>query len=309
MLSNSSLIYVAGHTGMVGSSIVRILKKNNFKNILLVSRKDLDLTNQYETYFFLKKKKPKFIFLAAAKVGGIYSNNIYRADFIMENLLIQNNVIIGAFKAGIKDLLFLGSSCIYPKLNSGPIKENRLLEGRLETTNEPYAIAKIAGIKLCENLNLQYKTRFKSLMPTNLYGQGDSYDLKNCHVVPALIKKIYLAKKFKKKNITLWGDGKAKRDLLYVDDFANAAFLFMKKKFDQSYLNIGSGSEISIIKLAKLIMDVLDYKANIIFDKNKPNGTISKILDTSLANQLGWKPLISLKKGIAMTYDFFLKKK
>lgn len=309
MLSNSSLIYVAGHTGMVGSSIVRILKKNNFKNILLVSRKDLDLTNQYETYFFLKKKKPKFIFLAAAKVGGIHSNNIYRADFIMENLLIQNNVIIGAFKAGIKDLLFLGSSCIYPKLNSGPIKENRLLEGRLETTNEPYAIAKIAGIKLCENLNLQYKTRFKSLMPTNLYGQGDSYDLKNCHVVPALIKKIYLAKKFKKKNITLWGDGKVKRDLLYVDDFANAAFLFMKKKFDQSYLNIGSGSEISIIKLAKLIMDIVDYKANIIFDKNKPNGTISKILDTSLANQLGWKPLISLKKGIAMTYDFFLKKK
>jgi GDP-L-fucose synthase len=309
MLSNSSLIYVAGHTGMVGSSIVRILKKNNFKNILLVRREDLDLTNQHETYFFLKKKKPKFIFLAAAKVGGINSNNIYKADFIMENLLIQNNVIIGAFKAGIKDLLFLGSSCIYPKLNSGPIKENRLLEGRLETTNEPYAIAKIAGIKLCENLNLQYKTRFKSLMPTNLYGQGDSYDLKNCHVVPALIKKIYLAKKFKKKNITLWGDGKAKRDLLYVDDFANAAFLFMKKKFDQSYLNIGSGSEISIIKLAKLIMDVLDYKANIIFDKNKPNGTISKILDTSLANQLGWKPLISLKKGIAMTYDSFLKKK
>jgi GDP-L-fucose synthase len=309
MLSNSSLIYVAGHTGMVGSSIVRILKKNNFKNILLVRREDLDLTNQHETYFFLKKKKPKFIFLAAAKVGGINSNNIYKADFIMENLLIQNNVIIGAFKAGIKDLLFLGSSCIYPKLNSGPIKENRLLEGRLETTNEPYAIAKIAGIKLCENLNLQYKTRFKSLMPTNLYGQGDSYDLKNCHVVPALIKKIYLAKKFKKKNITLWGDGKAKRDLLYVDDFANAAFLFMKKKFDHSYLNIGSGSEISIIKLAKLIMDVLDYKANIIFDKNKPNGTISKILDTSLANQLGWKPLISLKKGIAMTYDSFLKKK
>lgn len=309
MLSNSSLIYVAGHTGMVGSSIVRILKKNNFKNILLVRREDLDLTNQHETYFFLKKKKPKFIFLAAAKVGGINSNNIYKADFIMENLLIQNNVIIGAFKAGIKDLLFLGSSCIYPKLNSGPIKENRLLEGRLETTNEPYAIAKIAGIKLCENLNLQYKTRFKSLMPTNLYGQGDSYDLKNCHVVPALIKKIYLAKKFKKKNITLWGDGKAKRDLLYVDDFANAAFLFMKKKFDQSYLNIGSGSEISIIKLAKLIMDVLDYKANIIFDKNKPNGTISKILDTSIANQLGWKPLISLKKGIVMTYDTFLKKK
>ena len=309
MLSKSSLIYVAGHTGMVGSSIVRILKKNNFKNILLASRKDLYLTNQNKTYYFLKKKKPKFIFLAAAKVGGIHSNNIYKADFIMENLLIQNNIIIGAFKAGIKDLLFLGSSCIYPKLNSGPIKENRLLEGRLEATNEPYAIAKIAGIKLCENLNLQYKTRFKSLMPTNLYGQGDNYDLKNCHVVPALIKKIYLAKKFKKKNITLWGDGKAKRDLLYVDDFANAAFLFMKKKFDQSYLNIGSGSEISIIKLAKLIMDVLDYKANIIFDKNKPNGTISKILDTSIANQLGWKPLISLKKGIAMTYDSFLKKK
>jgi GDP-L-fucose synthase len=309
MLSNSSLIYVAGHTGMVGSSIVRTLKKNNFKNILLASRKDLDLTNQNKTYSFLKKKKPKFVFLAAAKVGGIHSNNIYKADFIMENLLIQNNVIIGAFKAGIKDLLFLGSSCIYPKLNSGPIKESRLLEGRLEATNEPYAIAKIAGIKLCENLNLQYKTRFKSLMPTNLYGQGDNYDLKNCHVVPALIKKIHLAKKFKKKSIILWGDGKAKRDLLYVDDFANAAFLFMKKQFNESYLNIGSGSEISIIKLAKLIMDALDYKANIIFDKNKPNGTISKILDTSLANQLGWKPLISLKKGIAMTYDSFLKKK
>ena len=199
MLSKKSLIYVTGHTGMVGSSIVRVLKKNNFNNILLTNRKNLDLTNQHKTYLFLKKKKPKFIFLAAAKVGGIQANNIYRADFIMENLLVQNNVIIGAFKAGIKNLLFLGSSCIYPKVNNGPIKEDRLLAGKLEPTNEPYAVAKIAGIKLCENLNSQYKTRFKSLMPTNLYGQGDNYDLKNCHVVPALIKKIHLAKKFKKK--------------------------------------------------------------------------------------------------------------
>ena len=309
MLSKKSLIYVTGHTGMVGSSIVRVLKKNNFNNILLTNRKNLDLTNQHKTYLFLKKKKPKFIFLAAAKVGGIQANNIYRADFIMENLLVQNNVIIGAFKAGIKNLLFLGSSCIYPKVNNGPIKEDRLLAGKLEPTNEPYAIAKIAGIKLCENLNTQYKTRFKSLMPTNLYGPGDNYDLKNCHVVPALIKKIHLAKKFKKKSITLWGDGTAKRDLLHVDDLANAAFLFMKKDFKQNYLNIGSGNEISIKELAKLIMKVLDYNVDIVFDKKKPNGTMSKILDTRLSNRLGWKPLISLKKGIAMTYNSFLDRK
>jgi GDP-L-fucose synthase len=307
MLSKNSLIYVAGHTGMVGSSLVRILKRNNFKNIILINRKDLDLTNQNKTYYFLNKKKPKFIFLAAAKVGGIYANNVYRADFIMENLLIQNNIIVGAFKAGIKDLLFLGSSCIYPKLNHGPIKEDRLLDGRLESTNEPYAIAKIAGIKLCENINLQYKTRFKSLMPTNLYGQGDNYDLKSCHVVPALIKKIHLAKKLKKKYIVLWGNGKARRDLLHVDDFANAAFLFSQKRFKHSYLNIGSGKEISITELAKLIMKVLDYETDIILDKTKPNGTFSKILDTTLANRLGWRPLISLKKGIAMTYNSFLK--
>ena len=195
MLSKNSLIYVAGHSGMVGSSLVRVLRKNNFNNILLISRKDLDLTDQAKTYLFLKENKPKFIFLAAAKVGGIQANNSYRADFIMENLLVQNNVIMGAFKAGIKDLLFLGSSCIYPKFNKVPIKEDRLLSGKLEPTNEPYAVAKIAGIKLCESLNAQYKTRFKSLMPTNLYGQGDNYDLKNCHVVPALIKKIHIAKK------------------------------------------------------------------------------------------------------------------
>jgi GDP-L-fucose synthase len=227
----------------------------------------------------------------------------------MENLLVQNNVIIGAFKAGIKDLFFLGSSCIYPKINNAPIKEDRLLADKLEPTNEPYAIAKIAGVKLCESLNAQYKTRFKSLMPTNLYGQGDNYDLKNCHVVPALIKKIHMAKKNKKKNITLWGDGTAKRDLLHVDDFSNAAFLFMKKRFKENYLNIGSGNEISITELAKLIMKVLDYNIDIIYDKKKPNGTISKILDTTLANRLGWKPLISLKSGIAMTYDSFLKSK
>jgi GDP-L-fucose synthase len=309
MLKKHSLIYVAGHTGMVGSSLVRVLKKNNFNNILVISRKDLDLTDQAKTYLFLKKNKPKFIFLAAAKVGGIQANNFYRADFIMENLLVQNNVIIGAFKAGIKDLFFLGSSCIYPKINNAPIKEDRLLADKLEPTNEPYAIAKIAGIKLCESLNVQYKTRFKSLMPTNLYGQGDNYDLKNCHVVPALIKKIHIAKKYKKKYITLWGDGMARRDLLYVDDFSNAAFLFMQKRFKESYLNIGSGNEISITGLAKLIMKVLDYNIDIIYDKKKPNGTISKILDTTLANRLGWKPLISLKSGIAMTYDSFLKSK
>jgi GDP-L-fucose synthase len=307
MLKKHSLIYVAGHTGMVGSSLVRVLKKNNFNNILVISRKDLDLTDQAKTYLFLKKNKPKFIFLAAAKVGGIQANNFYRADFIMENLLVQNNVIIGAFKAGIKDLFFLGSSCIYPKINNAPIKEDRLLADKLEPTNEPYAIAKIAGIKLCESLNVQYKTRFKSLMPTNLYGQGDNYDLKNCHVVPALIKKIHIAKKYKKKYITLWGDGMARRDLLYVDDFSNAAFLFMQKRFKESYLNIGSGNEISITGLAKLIMKVLDYNIDIIYDKKKPNGTLSKILDTTLANRLGWKPLISLSLGIAKTYDFFLK--
>ena len=205
--------------------------------------------------------------------------------------------------------IFLGSSCVYPRNCPQPIKEEYLLTGELESTNSAYAVAKIAGIKLCESLNAQYKTRFKSLMPTNLYGQGDNYDLKNCHVVPALIKKIHIAKKYKKKNITLWGDGTARRDLLHVDDFSNAAFLFMQKRFKENYLNIGSGSEISITDLAKLIMKVLDYNIDIIYDKKKPNGTISKILDTTLANRLGWKPLISLKSGVAMTYDSFLKKK
>lgn len=293
---------------MVGSALVRILKNKNYKNIYTISKKNLNLANQKDTYDFLGKIKPDYVIVAAAKVGGIVANNNFRGDFILENLLIQDNLIIGSFKNKIKNLIFLGSSCAYPKKIKIPIKEEYLLSGALEPTNEPYAVAKIAGIKLCESISKQYKKNYFTVMPTNLYGPNDNYDLKTSHVLPALIKKVHLAKIRKQKFIKLLGTGKAKRDYLYVDDFARACCLIMEKKKNHSIINVGSKSEISILQLTKLVMKVLDYEVQIKFDMSYSDGTIRKMLDTSIINKLGWKPITSLKTGIEKTYrDFLLK--
>lgn len=308
MLNKNSKIFIAGHNGMVGSALVRILKNKNYKNIYTISKKNLNLANQKDTYDFLGKIKPDYVIVAAAKVGGIVANNNFRGDFILENLLIQDNLIIGSFKNKIKNLIFLGSSCAYPKKIKIPIKEEYLLSGALEPTNEPYAVAKIAGIKLCESISKQYKKNYFTVMPTNLYGPNDNYDLKTSHVLPALIKKVHLAKIRKQKFIKLLGTGKAKRDYLYVDDFARACCLIMEKKKNHSIINVGSKSEISILQLTKLVMKVLDYEVQIKFDMSYSDGTIRKMLDTSIINKLGWKPITSLKTGIEKTYrDFLLK--
>ena len=305
-MNYKSKIYVAGHNGLVGSSIVRRLKLKGYKNILTVDRKNLDLTNQKKVFDFLKKKKPKIVIIAAAKVGGIYANNTYRADFIYENLAIQNNLIHGSFLNNIKNLLFLGSSCIYPRDSKQPIKEKYLLKGPLESTNEPYAIAKIAGIKLCENYNFQYKTNYKCLMPTNVYGPGDNYDPKNSHVFAALIKKIHDAKIKNKKQIILWGDGTPKREFIYVDDLADACIYFMKIKTRESWINIGTGKDFTISQYAKIIMKYLKCNLKIKFDNTKPNGSPRKLLDISVAKKYGWTAKTHLQSGFIKTYENFL---
>jgi GDP-L-fucose synthase len=268
MLTKNSKIYVAGHNGFVGSAIVRKLKSKNYKNILTADRKKLDLFNQHEVYEFLKKEKPDSIIIAAARVGGIVANNKYRADFIYENLTIQNNLIHGAFINKIKDLLFLGSSCVYPRNCKQPIKEDYLLNGSLEHTNEPYAIAKISGIKMCENYNLQYKTNYKSLMPTNTYGPGDNYNSETSHFFSAIIKKVYEAKIKNKKTITLWGSGKAKRELIFVDDLADACIFFMLKKTKETIINIGTGKDFTINEYANFVIKSLNLNIKINFDKS-----------------------------------------
>ncbi len=305
-MNYKSKIYVAGHNGLVGSSIVRRLKLKGYKNILTADRKNLDLTNQKKVFDFLKKKKPKIVIIAAAKVGGIYANNTYRADFIYENLAIQNNLIHGSFLNNIKNLLFLGSSCIYPRDSKQPIKEKYLLKGPLESTNEPYAIAKIAGIKLCENYNFQYKTNYKCLMPTNVYGPGDNYDPKNSHVFAALIKKIHDAKIKNKKQIILWGDGTPKREFIYVDDLADACIHFMKIKTRESWINVGTGKDFTISQYAKIIMKYLKCNLKIKFDNTKPNGSPRKLLDISVAKKYGWTAKINLQSGFTKTYQNFL---
>jgi GDP-L-fucose synthase len=305
-MNYKSKIYVAGHNGLVGSSIVRRLKLKGYKNILTADRKDLDLTSQQKVFDFLKKKKPKIVIIAAAKVGGIYANNTYRADFIYENLAIQNNLIHGSFLNNIKNLLFLGSSCIYPRDSKQPIKEKYLLKGPLEFTNEPYAIAKIAGIKLCENYNFQYKTNYKCLMPTNVYGPGDNYDPKNSHVFAALIKKIHDAKIENKKQIILWGDGTPKREFIYVDDLADACIHFMKIKTKESWINIGTGKDFTISQYAKIIMKYLKCNLKIKFDNTKPNGSPRKLLDISVAKKYGWTAKTNLQSGFIKTYQNFL---
>ena len=310
MVNKRSTIYIAGHKGLVGSAIVRKLKEKGYKNLVTKTRRELDLLDQKKVFQFIKKIKPNFIFLAAAKVGGIHHNNIKRAEFIYENLTIQNNIIHSAYKCGVKDIIFLGSSCVYPRNCKQPIKEEYLLSGKLEGTNEPYAIAKIAGIKMCENYNLQYKTNYKCLMPTNTFGPNDNYHKVNSHFFPALIRKINDIKKNNKKNLIIWGDGSAKREIIYVDDLADACVYFMNKKIKETVINIGSGKEYRVKDYAKKYLEILlpNKKIIIKYDKTKPNGTPRKILDISLAKKYGWTAKANLKEAIIATYkDFLLK--
>ena len=309
MINLKSKIYVAGHKGLVGSAIIRKLKKKGYKNIIFRSKKQLDLKNQKKVYSFLKRNKPDFIFIAAAKVGGIYSNDKYRAEFIFDNLSIQANIIHSAYLCGIKNLIFLGSSCVYPRNCKQPIKESYLLTGELEKTNDAYAIAKIAGIKMCESYNIQYKTNYKCLMPTNTFGPNDNYDTLNSHFLPALIKKVHDLKLNNKKELILWGNGLAKREVIYVDDIADACIFFMKKNFFGTILNIGTGKDFSIKQYAKIILNQIipKNKIKIRYDLSKPNGTLRKVLDIKLANKYGWKPKIKLDEAITKTYKNFLE--
>ena len=309
-MNSKSKIYIAGHTGLVGSAIIRELKKNGFQKIITATRSQLDLINQQAVLKFLKRKKPDFIVIAAAKVGGIYSNNKYKGQFIYENLMIQTNLIHSAYSCRIKNLIFLGSSCIYPKKSKQPIKEQYLLDGKLEKTNDAYAIAKIAGIKMCDSYNQQYGTNYRCLMPTNTFGPNDSYHTLNSHFVPSLIKKIHYAKIKNKKNITLWGNGKAKREILYVDELAKACIYFMNKKTKDLIINIGSGKDYSIKEYAKLFLKILapKKKINIKYDLSKPNGTPRKVLDIALAKKYGWRPNFNLKKQILETYQSYKNK-
>ena len=306
-IEKKNKIFIAGHKGMVGSAIYRVLKKKGFQNILYKSRKELDLLDQSKTFKFLKKKKPKFVFIAAARVGGIVANMKSKDKFLYENLQIQNNLIHGAYLAGVKNLILLGSSCIYPKHSKQPMKESYLLSGPLEETNDAYAIAKIAGIKLCEYYSKKYKLNYKSLMPPNLYGPNDNYDLNNSHFYPALIKKIYFAKKNNKKTLTIWGTGRVKRELMFVEDFARAAIYFMNKKFKEPFLNIGNGKDFSIDWYAQFIMKQLNIKLKIKHDISKPDGMPRKCLDISLAKKYGWKPNNNFEKAFKITYKNFLE--
>ena len=301
-------IYLAGHTGMVGSAILRILKKKKYKRIYFENSKKLNLIDQKKTYDYLLKIKPDVVIIAAAKVGGIFANMSQKANFLYENMMIQNNIIHSAYRVGVKKLILLGSSCIYPKFSKQPIKEKYLLTSSLEETNDAYAIAKISGVKMCENYSKQYNLNYISLMPTNLYGPGDNYNSKYSHFFPALIKKVYLAIKNNKKEITLWGNGKPKRELMYVDDLANACEFFVKKNCKHSIINIGTGKEKKVIDYAKFILKKLNYKLKIKFDKKKPNGTPRKLLDSSLARSYGWKPKFDLDKGFKLTYKNFIEK-
>ncbi len=306
-MQNRMKIFIAGHKGMIGSVIVKKLKKNKNYKLICVDKKKLDLTNQSKVFKFLKKHKPYGVILAAAKVGGIMVNNTQRASFIYENISIQTNVIHGSYLAGVKNLIFLGSSCIYPRSSKQPIKESYLLSDYLEKTNEPYAIAKISGLKLCENYSAQYNLNYKTLMPCNSYGENDNYDSISSHFLPALVKKIIEAIRKKKNYITLWGDGKSLRELIFNEDIASACIFFLKKKTKSKVFNIGTGIEYSIEEYAKLIMKHLNVNLKIIYDKKKPNGTFRKLLDSSLAKQNGWRHKVRFEKGISIVINDFLK--
>ncbi len=304
-MEKKSKIYIAGHKGMVGSAILKLLQNQGYSNLIYRTSKELDLRNQLEVHQFFENENPEYVFLAAAKVGGIHANNTYRADFLIDNLLIETNIIQAAWKTSVKKLLFLGSSCIYPKLAPQPIPEESLLTGELEPTNEPYAIAKIAGIKLCENFRLQYNCNFISAMPTNLYGPGDNYDLHNSHVLPALIRKFHEAKIQNQEYVTVWGDGSPLREFLHVDDLAEACSFLMENYNELKPINVGSNFEISIKDLALLIKKIVGFEGEIHFDTSKPNGTPRKLMDSSKIFQLGWKPKIDLENGIQNVYENF----
>ena len=306
MIGKNSKIFVTGHKGLVGSAILRKLKFLGYKKIITIEKKKLDLRNQTKVFSFLKKNRIDAVINAAALVGGILVNSKYKANFIYDNLTIQNNIIHGCYINKIKNLIFLGSSCIYPRICSQPIKEKYLLSGQLEETNEAYAVAKIAGIKMCESYNFQYKTNYKCLMPCNIYGPNDNYDLEASHFFPALIKKIYLAKKNNDNKITVWGTGSPKRELMHVDDLAEACIFFLNKKTRETLINVGSGKEKTIKQYVSFLTEKMDYKGQILFDKTKPNGTPRKVVDSTIAMKYGWKSKINLSMGFKNTIEDFL---
>jgi GDP-L-fucose synthase len=307
-LEKSDKIYVAGHKGMVGSAIVRHLESLGYQHFLFRTSKELDLRNQSAVFEFLTNEKPDYVFLAAAKVGGIVANNTYRADFIYENIQIQNNVIHGAYMAQVKKLMFLGSSCIYPKMAPQPLKEEYLLTGLLEDTNEPYAIAKIAGIKMCEAYHAQYNCNFISVMPTNLYGPNDNYDLQNSHVLPAMIRKFHEAKKNLAPSVELWGTGSPMREFLHADDLAAACIFLMQNYNEPTLVNIGTGQDVTIKELAEMIKAEVGFEGNIVWNTDKPDGTPRKLMDVSKLQALGWTHNINLKDGIAKVYEAYQQK-
>jgi len=306
-MKHTAKIYIAGHRGMVGSGLERKLRKEGYNNIVTRTSSELDLRNQKTVNDFFEKEKPEYVLLAAAKVGGIYANNTYRAEFIYDNLMIEANVIHAAYLNKVIKLLFLGSSCIYPKLAPQPIKEDYLLSGYLEPTNQPYAIAKITGIELCESYRAQYRCNFISAMPTNLYGTNDNYHPENSHVLPALIRKIVLAKRNNEPSVTIWGTGIPRREFLHVDDLADACYFLLQNYNEHGLVNIGCGTDISIKELAELIVSIVGYEGQLLFDKNKPDGTMRKLMDTQKLNSLGWYPKIKLEEGISKTISEFIK--
>ncbi|MBV2228666.1 MAG: GDP-L-fucose synthase [Sphingobacterium mizutaii] len=307
-MEKQAKIYVAGHRGMVGSAIYRKLKELGFENIIVRTSKELDLRDQQAVKEFFETEKPEYVFLAAAKVGGIMANNVYRADFIYENLAIQNNVIHYSHENDVKKLMFLGSSCIYPKMAPQPLKEDYLLTGTLEPTNEPYAIAKIAGIKMVESYRMQYDDNYISVMPTNLYGINDNYHPENSHVLPALIRKFHEAKVNNSPTVNIWGSGKPLREFMFADDLADACVFLMENYNDLQFVNIGVGEDISIRELAELIKEVVGFQGELEFDSSKPDGTPRKLMDVSKLTSLGWKAKTNLKEGIKLAYEDFLKK-
>lgn len=304
-MNKSDKIYVSGHRGMVGSAIVRLLEKQGFNNIVYRTSAELDLKNQAATNAFMQQEKPDVVIIAAAKVGGIHANNIYRAEFLYDNLMIASNLIEASHQVGVKKLLFLGSTCIYPKMAPQPLNENSLLTSELEATNEPYAIAKIAGIKLCENYRRQYGDDYISAMPTNLYGPNDNYHLENSHVLPALIRKFHEAKLNNEPEVVMWGSGKAMREFLHVDDLAEACLYLLQNYSEEGFVNVGTGVDVTILELAQTIKKIVDYEGEIVHDLSKPDGTPRKVTDVSKINDLGWKHKIDLEQGIKLVYEDF----
>jgi GDP-L-fucose synthase len=304
-MNKTDKIYVAGHRGMVGSAIVRKLQQEGFNNLLLRTSRELDLRNQQAVLDFMQQEKPDYVFMAAAKVGGILANNTYRAEFLYDNMMIQTNIIHASYLNGAKKLMFLGSSCIYPKLAPQPLKEEYLLTGELESTNEPYAIAKIAGIKMCDAYRAQYGCNYISVMPTNLYGPNDNYSLETSHVLPALIRKFHEAKLQHAPSVVMWGTGQPRREFLHADDLADACFFLMQNYNDPGFVNIGTGEDITIKDLALLVKDVVGYTGTIEHDLSKPDGTPRKLMDVQKLHQLGWKAAINLREGIEKVYREF----